>query len=186
MCAVAVALNFRGMLCSTHKTHTSAILSLSLVPQHSYIHVMNPVNFPHIVYLRNIGVTCSMSLAIVVDGGLWGLLAFHGYKEPFKPSLHQRIACETISSMVSVRIEAVIKKAQSARVIALGDCMLSLKQEQSAIHNLFDWGDGLLEVFDADVLVGHVRDPRDEEGDTIVLGDKSVSVFHSCQSVLLA
>jgi len=57
---------------------------------------MRAVAKPHIIYLRNMGVVCSLSVAIVVDNELWGLLAFHGYTDPFKPSLHQRIACETV------------------------------------------------------------------------------------------
>jgi light-regulated signal transduction histidine kinase (bacteriophytochrome) len=52
---------------------------------------------PHLLYMKNMGVKCSMSIAIVVEDQLWGLLAFHGYSKPFKPSLHQRIACETVS-----------------------------------------------------------------------------------------
>lgn len=135
---------------------------------------MRAIAKPHIVYLRNMGVTCSMSLALVVENELWGLLAFHGYGKPFKPSLHQRIACETVASMVSVRLEAVVKKAQSTRVIALGSIMLSLKQEQSPLHNLHDWGEGLLEIFDADVIVANVSDQSDGEGDSVVLGDKSL------------
>lgn len=59
---------------------------------------MRAVARPHIVYLRNMGVVSSLSIAIVVDNELWGLLAFHGYKKPFKPSLHQRIACESVST----------------------------------------------------------------------------------------
>ena len=57
---------------------------------------MRAVAKPHIAYLRNMGVMSSMSIAIVVENRLWGLLAFHGYKKAFKPSLHQRIACETV------------------------------------------------------------------------------------------
>ena len=57
---------------------------------------MRAVAKPHIAYLRNMGVKSSMSIAIVVENQLWGLLAFHGYKKAFKPSLHQRIACETV------------------------------------------------------------------------------------------
>jgi light-regulated signal transduction histidine kinase (bacteriophytochrome) len=115
-----------------------------------------------------------MSLALVVENELWGLLAFHGYNKPFKPSLHQRIACETIASMVSVRLEAVIKKVQSTRVIALGGIMLSLKQEHSPLQNLRDWGEGLLEIFDADVIAANVSDLSDGKGDFVVLGDKSL------------
>ena len=51
---------------------------------------------PHLMYMKNMGVKCSMSINIVVEDEQWGLLAFHGYNEPFKPSLHQRIACETV------------------------------------------------------------------------------------------
>ena len=57
---------------------------------------MRAVAKPHIVYLRNMGIISSLSIAIVVEGDLWGLFAFHGYSGPFKPSLHQRIACETV------------------------------------------------------------------------------------------
>jgi hypothetical protein len=54
--------------------------------------------------------------------------------------------------MVSVRIEAIIKKAQSNRVNSY--FALGIKQEQSAIHNLLDWGlAGLLGVLDADMIV---------------------------------
>jgi light-regulated signal transduction histidine kinase (bacteriophytochrome) len=60
---------------------------------------MRSVAKPHIIYLRNMGVICSLSLGIVVDGKLWGLFAYHGYTEPFKPSLHQRIACESVSQI---------------------------------------------------------------------------------------
>jgi light-regulated signal transduction histidine kinase (bacteriophytochrome) len=118
---------------------------------------MRAVAKPHIIYLRNMGVKCSMSLAIIVENELWGLLAFHGYKHSFKPSLHQRIACETISTIVSVRIEAMIKNAQSHRIVKLGESMMSLKPERGVIHNLFDQGEGLLEIVDADTLVGYVQ-----------------------------
>ena len=57
---------------------------------------MRAVAKPHIVYLRNMGIVSSLSIAIVVENELWGLLAYHGYSSQFKPSLHQRIACETV------------------------------------------------------------------------------------------
>lgn len=58
---------------------------------------MRAVSKPHIMYLRNMGVVSSTSIAIVVDNKLWGLLSFHSYAKVFKPHLHQRIACETVS-----------------------------------------------------------------------------------------
>jgi light-regulated signal transduction histidine kinase (bacteriophytochrome) len=136
---------------------------------------MRAVAKPHVVYLRNMGVVSSLSLAIVVDNELWGLLAFHAYDKPFKPSLHQRIACETVTSMLSVRIEALLRKIQSNRLINLGDILMRWKPEKSAVHNLFNLGEKILEVVDADVLVACIEDPRKNEGDSLVVGDVSLA-----------
>ena len=62
---------------------------------------MRAVAKPHLIYLRNMGVKCSLSMAIVVEGELWGLFAFHGYNKKYKPSLHQRIACETVRALLA-------------------------------------------------------------------------------------
>lgn len=101
---------------------------------------MRAVAKPHIIYLRNMGVVSSMSIAVVVENKLWGLIAFHGYKKPFKPSLHQRIACETIVSMVSVKVEALKKKAQSVRIIELSETLMRWVQDQSVASNLEKMG----------------------------------------------
>lgn len=97
---------------------------------------MRAVSRPHIVYLKNMGVVSSLSISIVVNGELWGLFAFHGYREPFKPSLHQRIACESIMSMVSVKVESLTRKAESARVIDLSETLMRWEQSHSVAHNL--------------------------------------------------
>ena len=160
-----------------HDVDTAAVPLLSFAGTETDLSQcrMRAVGKPHILYLKNMGVKCSMSLAIVVDGALWGLLAFHGYTEPYKPSLHKRIACETITSMMSVRIEALVKKAQSFRVFQLSGIMMNLRQDQSVIHNLCEWGDRILEILDVDVLVGHVEDARGLERDEIILGDQSLT-----------
>jgi signal transduction histidine kinase len=77
--------------------------------------------------------------------------------------------------MLSVRIESFLKKAQSARVIDLGETLMKWKQEKSVVHNLFDLGEKVLESVDADVLVGRIEDPRKNEGDSIVVGDKDLA-----------
>lgn len=137
---------------------------------------MRAVARPHIIYLRNMGVKCSLSIAIVVSGELWGLLAFHGYKQSFKPSLHQRIACETISKMVSVRIEAMEKKNQSSRIIRMGDVLLNLSAEITLSENLRKAGEkSLLEILDCDIIVVNVQDRMDDDDtDGICIGDESL------------
>ena len=93
---------------------------------------MRAVAVPLIVYLQNMGVVCSMSVSIVVENQLWGLLAFHGYSEPFRPGLHQRIAFETVSRMVSIRIESLMKREKSARLVKLAHLLSLVQQELPA------------------------------------------------------
>ncbi|CAB9512454.1 Phytochrome-like protein cph1 [Seminavis robusta] len=136
---------------------------------------MRAVSKPHIVYLRNMGVTSSLAISIVVENELWGLLAFHGYTMPFKPSLHQRIACESIMSMVSVKVESIIRKTESSRVIELSDTLMKWEQSHSVAFNLLNNSDNLLKVFQADVICGLITDPLKDEVERIVLGDKSLA-----------
>jgi light-regulated signal transduction histidine kinase (bacteriophytochrome) len=123
---------------------------------------------PHILYMQNMGVQCSMSIAIVVENELWGLFAFHGYKRPYKPSLHQRIACEAIASMVSVRVESLLRKAASARIVSLGECMQRWTSSKSFHTNLQLLGTEILEIVNADVLVGNVNGEVTVVGDTLL------------------
>lgn len=130
---------------------------------------------PHIIYLRNMGVVSSFSIAIIAEGQLWGLFAFHGYRNAYQPPLSLRIACETISAMLSVRIEALMRKHQSTRIMQLGESMMSFRPDKSVIHNLFDFGEKtILKVLDAEILVAQVQDAREDEADGLVLGDRSL------------
>jgi chemotaxis family two-component system sensor kinase Cph1 len=59
----------------------------------------------HREYLRNMGVGASMSISIVVDGRLWGLIACHHYS-PRQLSRHLRAACELFGPICSSQIES--------------------------------------------------------------------------------
>jgi light-regulated signal transduction histidine kinase (bacteriophytochrome)/CheY-like chemotaxis protein len=136
---------------------------------------MRGVAKPHILYLSNMGVKCSMSVAIVVNGDLWGLLVFHGYQKPFKPALHQRIACETICKMVSVRIEALAKKEQSQRIIELGQALMTMKYNRSILENMYELGEGILKVLDCEVVIAFKEAlSYDAHNNFVVIGDNSL------------
>jgi light-regulated signal transduction histidine kinase (bacteriophytochrome) len=82
---------------------------------------MRSVVKAHVMYLQNMGVKCSMSIAIVVEGKLWGLLAFHGYTGP-------------------VKMEALMKKRQSNRIIKLSEIMMQWEQHHSLTYNFMRLG----------------------------------------------
>ena len=59
----------------------------------------------HREYLRNMGVDASMSISILREGKLWGLIACHHYT-PRKLPRHLRAVCELFGGMFSLQLEA--------------------------------------------------------------------------------
>ena len=71
----------------------------------------------HVEYLSNMGVTASMSVSLVVDGKLWGLVACHHYSGPHRPSQDARAAAEFLGQVAS---QVVVERERSeAREAAL-------------------------------------------------------------------
>jgi two-component system, chemotaxis family, sensor kinase Cph1 len=59
----------------------------------------------HREYLRNMGVAASMSISVVVQGRLWGLIACHHYS-PRQLPRHLRAACEIFGPIFSSQVDA--------------------------------------------------------------------------------
>lgn len=57
----------------------------------------------HLEYLRNMGVKASMTLSILLDGELWGLIACH-HLEPKYLTAEERSVCALIAKLVSSRV----------------------------------------------------------------------------------
>ncbi|MCF6368586.1 HWE histidine kinase domain-containing protein [Rhizobium halophilum] len=74
----------------------------------SYAHLRS-VSPIHCEYLRNMGVSASMSISILVDGQLWGLIACHHYA-PKALSMPQRVAAETFGEFFSLHLSALKQK----------------------------------------------------------------------------
>ncbi|MGY1595040.1 SpoIIE family protein phosphatase [Geodermatophilus sp. SYSU D00708] len=58
----------------------------------------------HVEYLQNMGVRASMSLSLLRDERLWGLIACHHYSGPHAPPYATRAAAEFLGSTLSVRL----------------------------------------------------------------------------------
>lgn len=74
----------------------------------SYAHLRS-VSPIHCEYLRNMGVAASMSISIVLDGALWGLIACHHY-EPRVLSMAERVAAEMFGEVFSLHLNALKEK----------------------------------------------------------------------------
>ena len=73
----------------------------------SHLRSVSPV---HCEYLRNMGVASSMSVSVVVDGTLWGLIACH-HNSPKVLSAPLRVATELFAQYFSLQISAAEARA---------------------------------------------------------------------------
>lgn len=81
-------------------------LDLSL----AHLRSVSPI---HCEYLRNMGVAASMSISIIVDGALWGLIACHHY-QPRILSMAERVAAEMFGEFFSLHLTSLRQKSRLA------------------------------------------------------------------------
>ncbi len=81
----------------------------------SYAHLRS-VSPIHLEYLRNMGVSASMSISIIIDGALWGLIACHHYTPHVLP-MAERVAAEMFGEFFSLHLNALQqqRKLENAR-----------------------------------------------------------------------
>lgn len=81
---------------------------------HSGLRSVSPI---HLQYLRNMGVKASLSVSLVVEGHLWGLIACHHYSEPVTISSSHRNKLEQVGQMVSYQLAAKESEAAANRLM---------------------------------------------------------------------
>ncbi len=65
--------------------------------------VLRSVSPVHIQYLHNMGVTASMSISLIHEGQLWGLIACH-HRTPKQLTYQTRTACELLGVVMSLQL----------------------------------------------------------------------------------
>ena len=102
----------------------------------------------HREYLRNMGVDASMSISIISEGKLWGLIACHHFT-PRRLPRHLRAVCELFGSMFSLQLEVTLRAEQLESRLrsrkALAEIMHALAQEDDYGAGLAAQGEHLLD-----------------------------------------
>jgi light-regulated signal transduction histidine kinase (bacteriophytochrome)/CheY-like chemotaxis protein len=65
----------------------------------------------HLEYLRNMKVASSLSISIIIDGSLWGLIACH-HSQPRLPSFVIRTAADLFGQMYSMSLEGRLRNLE--------------------------------------------------------------------------
>ena len=91
---------------------------------YSWLRSMSPV---HVDYLRNMGVKASLSISLVQNGRLWGLIACHHMTPKFVP-LRERELDEFIGRVVSLKLIHMDSQDRAAINARIRDLLLPLTE----------------------------------------------------------
>lgn len=80
--------------------------------------ILRSVSPVHRDYMRNMGTAASMSISVVIDGKLWGMISCHNSTPCFVPYI-VRSACDVLSRIVASQISAHQRAADFAEAIRL-------------------------------------------------------------------
>lgn len=107
----------------------------------------------HIEYLKNMQVKSSLTISLIKDGKLWGLVACHSYSEPRLMTADVRMACEIIGRMASAEISITIEQEKLYRRESLrqlrDNLTTAMNQTGDIVSGLFNESKSLLNLVGA-------------------------------------
>ncbi len=137
-------------------------VDLSLSPLRS----VSPV---HLEYMRNMGTQSSMSVSLVTEGRLWGLISGHHAEPRLVPYL-VRSACDMLAKMASTQLAAFHTAARLQQTVHFHvvqrNIVTELAAEQNFLEGLVRQMPALLEVTNAGGVALVVEDRVVRHGET--------------------
>ena len=122
--------------------------------------VLRSVSPVHVEYMRNMGTMASMSVSILIDDRLWGLISCHN-AEPRRVPLQARNACDFLTQIFALQLSARERGAQAEQRLALGAIQSRLlgfmAEEDSFVDGLLNHPDdvmGLVNASGAAIVTG--------------------------------
>ncbi|MGM0623498.1 MAG: HD domain-containing phosphohydrolase, partial [Campylobacterota bacterium] len=112
----------------------------------SFLRSVSPI---HLQYMKNMGVYASMTISIIIDNKLWGLIACHHRKE-FFPNLQTMKLCEDIAQSVGSLIDIYQKKeyeSAKSRFLATIDTIVTILKQKMTTQDINDFIFDNLEMF---------------------------------------
>lgn len=116
----------------------------------AYSRGVSPV---HMQYLSNMGVKATMTLSVVVDDQLWGMISFHALK-PLVPPEKQRELLASFADYLSLKLKT-LKQEQRWQMVSKVDDVKSrllqqIENDEKAVAVLPQVGPTILDVMNAD------------------------------------
>jgi GAF domain-containing protein len=124
----------------------------------------------HVEYLQNMGVRASMSISLLRDGRLWGLIACHHSAGPHEPPYEACATVELLGQMLSVRVVEAWNQRRAREALAARSVLAELatavqKPTASLGGALTGEGFTVRDLVAADGVVARL------DGETVTVGD---------------
>lgn len=117
-------------------------------------------SYVHLEYLRNMQVTSSLTIAIIVNKRLWGLYSFHGYREPIMPNARTRFLCEMASIMTSMVMESLTKVEEHRRLMDMERTMVQLHSKYPSMTEFMEVNyEVLMNLLDINMISFRIHRP---------------------------
>lgn len=100
--------------------------------------ILRSVSPIHIEYLKNMGVKASMSISLISNGKLWGLIACHHYEEAKYIPYEIRTACEFLGQVMSLELTSKEENENLDYKMQLKDILAQLIKPLSYSNNLIE------------------------------------------------
>ncbi|MGF3022234.1 ATP-binding protein [Methylobacterium aquaticum] len=114
--------------------------------------VLRSVSPVHVEYMRNMGTAASMSISILVEGALWGLISCHN-KTPRRVPLPARNACDILTQTFALQLAAKERGALAEQRLALGAIQARLlafmAEEETFVEGFLKHPEDVLALTDA-------------------------------------
>jgi chemotaxis family two-component system sensor kinase Cph1 len=130
--------------------------------------VLRSVSPIHIEYLRNMGIGASMSVSIIINGRLWGMIACH-HMSPRQIPYSIRMACDVLAQIIAATVSNIQEheRTQAARFAnsIRTALMETLIDEDDVLRALTIHAEGLKNFLGADALIATQHKKMEVLGD---------------------
>jgi len=99
--------------------------------------VLRSVSPIHLEYMRNMGTGASMSISLLRDGRLWGLISCHN-AAPHRVPYHMRTACDFVGQILSLQLAAREQAALADRRVELRAVQARLLAQMASAETFID------------------------------------------------
>ena len=149
---------------------------------HATLRSVSPI---HIEYLKNMGVSASMSISLMRAGRLWGLIACHHYSGPHLPPYGVRAAAEFLGSTLSLRLVDRVEddelRTRLASQAVLAKIVAAMQNQSESLATAMLGAPDLLDLVPADGVAVAVEGQTAARG-SVPAGPQLAEILAWCRA----